>query len=440
MRLLCLSNGHGEDIIAVRILLALQQQPQPPELATLPIVGEGHAYAKLDIPLIGTVKAMPSGGFIYQDGRQLARDIQGGLVQLTLAQLRAVRAWVRQTSGGKEDDHPFAASSSPFILAVGDIVPLLFAWWSGAPYAFVGTAKSEYYLRDENGWLPRQSWWDDRLERWTGCIYHPWERWLLSRPNCKAVFPRDALTAQFLQQFGVPAFDLGNPMMDGLAWEEDDRALGEAARGADGLGLTITLIPGSRVPEAYANWALILQAVPGLLATLARPLALLAAIAPGLDLDHLEQQLLADRWQPLGAGMYQLGYGDKTATLALMPGRFAECLQRGDLAIAMAGTATEQFVGLGKPAIALVGSGPQFTAAFAEAQSRLLGASVTVVQSPSQVGTVVRELLQAPDLLQWITANGQQRMGNPGAAERIAACLMSPRIHLPTGKGSRTSP
>jgi len=39
----------------------------------------------------------------------------------------------------------------------------------------------------------------------------------------------------------------------------------------------------------------------------------------------------------------------------------------------MAGTATEQFVGLGKPAIAIPGIGPQFTAAFAEAQSRHLG-------------------------------------------------------------------
>jgi len=42
-------------------------------------------------------------------------------------------------------------------LSRGDIVPLLFAWLSGATYAFVGTAKSEYYLRDEAGPLPRQT-------------------------------------------------------------------------------------------------------------------------------------------------------------------------------------------------------------------------------------------------------------------------------------------
>ncbi|WP_254721672.1 hypothetical protein [Kovacikia minuta] len=95
------------------------------------------------------------------------------------------------------------------------------------PYAFVGTAKSEYYLRDEAGWLPRDSWWSDRLERWTGCVYHPWERWLMSRPNCKAVFPRDSLTAKVLRQYGIPAFDLGNPMMDGLEGRDGGWGMGD---------------------------------------------------------------------------------------------------------------------------------------------------------------------------------------------------------------------
>jgi uncharacterized protein (TIGR03492 family) len=442
MRLLCLSNGHGEDMIAVRILQALQHQAPDAELAALPIVGEGHAYAKLQIPLIGTVKAMPSGGFIYMDGRQLARDLQGGLVQLTLTQLRAIQGWGRDQaeSGPRGDRLATAESSSPsLILAVGDIVPLLFAWLSGVPYAFVGTAKSEYYLRDETGWLPRQSWWDDRLERWTGCIYHPWERWLLSRPHCKAVFPRDTITANILQQFGVPAVDLGNPMMDGLEWPQvspqnagDQHSEDNAADTGDPTTppialhpLTFALIPGSRIPEAYANWELILQALPGVLAALSRPLVLLAAIAPGLEADQLHQVLLDYRWQPTGEQTYQMGYGDQTATLELMPHRFAECLHRADLAIAMAGTATEQFVGLGKPVIAIVGQGPQFTRAFAEAQTRLLGASVTVVEQPSQVGAAIQTLLQDPDRLAWITHNGLRRMGTPGAAQRIAACLLT---------------
>ncbi len=82
MQLLCLSNGHGEDVIAVRILQELQRHPAAPELAALPLVGEGRAYSQLGVPIIGAAQAMPSGGFIYMDGRQLLRDVRGGLLQL----------------------------------------------------------------------------------------------------------------------------------------------------------------------------------------------------------------------------------------------------------------------------------------------------------------------------------------------------------------------
>jgi uncharacterized protein (TIGR03492 family) len=46
----------------------------------------------------------------------------------------------------------------------------------------------------------------------------------------------------------------------------------------------------------------------------------------------------------------------------------SDFLAWGDLALAMAGTATEQFVGLGKPALVIPGAGPQFTRLFAERQ------------------------------------------------------------------------
>ncbi len=433
MHLLCLSNGHGEDEIAVRILQALQQQSQPPEIAALPIVGEGHAYTRAGIPVIGTVKTMPSGGFIYMDSRQLARDIRGGLLQLTLAQIQAVRSWANEhgtTSVRSQKSSDRAASESVLILSVGDIVPLLFAWLSGIPYAFVGTAKSEYYIRDESGMLPRQSWWSDRLERWTGCIYHPWERWLMSRPNCKAVFPRDGITTKILQRYGVPAVDLGNPMMDGLAWQPtaSDTTMPDhelfASPGHSGLSLIIALLPGSRPPEAYANWEVILQAINGLIAQTERPLMLLAAIAPTLEEQILHQSLIKYRWQAINDMTYVVGVGAKQATLIMAENRFAEFLHRADLAIAMAGTATEQFIGLGKPAVIIPGDGPQFTPAFAEAQTRLLGTSVTLA-TVSQVAPAIQALLQNPDRLQLIAANGTRRMGEPGAARRIAQHLLT---------------
>ena len=418
MHLLCLSNGHGEDVIAVRILQELQRHPAALELAALPLVGEGRAYTQLGVPLIGSVRTMPSGGFIYMEGRQLMRDVQGGLLQLTWTQFKAVRRWSKR--GG-------------VILAVGDIVPLLFAWLSGAPYAFVGTAKSEYYLRDEAGWLPSRSRW----ELMFGSVYYPWERWLMRHPRCKAVFPRDKLTTETLQQWSIPAFDLGNPMMDGIYPEnpapifyESDSELKEMRR-----ALVVTLLPGSRAPEAYNNWQQIVRATAGFLDTFPeRSLLFLGAIAPALSLDPLRQTLEAQGWveQPAESTVSKLQLNDPTAlaftkkkaTLILTQDDYNLCLLKGDCCIAMAGTATEQFVGLGKPAIAIPGQGPQFTPAFAEAQTRLLGPSLILVEQPDKVASVVQQLLRDPDWLQLIAENGYQRMGEPGAAQRIANCLM----------------
>ncbi len=396
MKLLCLSNGHGEDAIGCRILKALQQQPHPPELAALPLVGAGQAYETLGIPIVASVKVMPSGGFVYMDGRQLARDLKGGLLPLTWSQFKAVRSW-RQGGG--------------VILAVGDILPLLFAWASGAPYAFVGTAKSEYYRRDEAGILPRRDWLG-RLGSRLGSAYWPWERWLMSRPACKAVFPRDHLTAETLKQLHIRAFDLGNPMMDDL---EPTGISFKPAHIAQPL--TIVLLPGSRAPEAYNNWERIVEAMSGVMLTFAnRPLLFLGAIAPGLSLERLASPLLAEGWKEQNGQFIQ-----QHATLVLTQTAFNDCLHEADVAIGMAGTATEQFVGLGKPAVTLIGRGPQFTPLFAKGQARHLGPSVTLIEKPTGVGKAIGSLLADPDRLHLIAENGRRRMGQPGAARKIAA-------------------
>ncbi|MGM3308264.1 lipid-A-disaccharide synthase-related protein [Anabaena sp. WFMT] len=422
LQLLVLSNGHGEDIIAVRILQELQRLSSPPDIFALPIVGEGRAYQQLNVPCIGSVQTMPSGGFIYMDSRQLMRDVRGGLVQLTWTQIQAIRRWVSsQTKLG----HKKA------ILAVGDIVPLLFAAVSGANYAFVGTAKSEYYVRDEVGLLPRKSK-SARWENFSGSIYHPWERFLMSRRRCCAVFPRDSLTTQILKKWSIPAFDLGNPMMDGLeSTLRTPRFYGADVEQQEIVRpLMVTLLPGSRATEAYANWEIIMIAVSAMSASWQdRDLVFLGAIAPGLDINILAQTLQIHGWQRSTVSPVQLSDPDciifkqKNAYLILTQTAYNDCLHLGDLAIAMAGTATEQFIGLGKPAIAIPGQGPQYNPAFAEAQSRLLGVSLTVVNQPAEVLQVVQSLFKNPDLIQTIAENGVQRMGQPGAAKRIAECL-----------------
>ena len=245
----------------------------------------------------------------------------------------------------------------------------------------------------------------------------------MSHRRCRAVFPRDSLTTKVLQQSGVPAVDLGNPMMDRL--EPTHPVLQQAIP-----VLKILLLPGSRPPEVYRNWELILQAVTGLMvAWHDRPLLFLAAIAPNLDLEPFCQPLVKAGFSkaPLSKGGWEdltETFQQKDASIILTQYAYNDCLHQAQIAIAMAGTATEQFIGLGKPAIIIPGQGPQFTYAFAEAQSRHLGQSTILVQHPHQVAETIASLLSDPQRLQIIAENGFRRMGKPGAARRIAEYLV----------------
>ena len=396
MKLLVLSNGHGEDIIAVRIIEQLQNITSNLEITALPIVGQGYAYNKSNIPLAGRVQQMPSGGFIYMGGNPLWEDVRGGLIQLTIEQLKLVRQW------GKKDTA---------ILAVGDIVPLLYSWFSGANYAFVGTAKSDYYLRDETDWLSQTS----SLEKKFGSVYLPWERWLMSRNACKAVFPRDSLTTANLQKWSIPAYDLGNPMMDEIA---------TSSQPEKSTKLSILLLAGSRMPEALNNWQQILSSLFTIMEALPpEKLEFLGAIAPALDLQIFIKAAVKNGWQIIEEKTLVAILACGNSTLVLSQNSYEQFLQQADIAIAMAGTATEQFVGLGKPAVIMPGVGPQFTYAFAEAQSRLLGCSIVMVENPEQVGNAIAQTVQDTEKLLQIALNGKRRMGEAGAAGRIALCL-----------------
>ncbi|WNC22423.1 lipid-A-disaccharide synthase-related protein [Thermosynechococcus sp. PP22] len=390
-RLLCLSNGHGEDAIASSILQALRQRCPHLDLMALPLVGLGSAYTRLGIPVLQPRKILPSGGFIYMDLRQLWRDLRAGLLGLLGAQVRAIQRWQRFSAG--------------HLLAVGDIVPLLLAYGTGGTYSFIGTAKSDYYLYDTTG---RPYRWG---MGWAGSDYLPWERWLWRSPRCRGIFVRDELTAKGLRQFGYTVHYCGNPMMD-LVMPPPERSPFTTR--------TIVLLPGSRAPEAYRNWQQILRVLapyPD------QPLTCLAAVSPSLDLRMLEQSL--EGWQPIASALpqtsaWQLGQQQ----LILSSHHFREFLHWAEGGIALAGTATEQCVGLGKPVITFAGAGPQFTREFASRQKRLLGDSIFLLDDPQEAIPTLWQIWEDATLLARIAANGKERMGDPGASDRIAEQLL----------------
>lgn len=391
---LFLSNGHGEDAINCQILQALKASCSDVNVSAMPIVGDGSAYARSHVPIIGPKTKMPSGGVFYMNPLFLLKDIGAGLIVLTWQQLQAV---------GRHSRH------CDLVVATGDIVSASIAHLTCRPYIIFLSAHSSYY--------------DGRVN--LGLIL--WQ--LLSSPQCLAVFTRDTLTAADLNQQGLKKAEfVGSPVMDNLHSTGKNLQLMPGVR-------TIALLPGSRLPEASNNLVLLLQLVKEVAAVSSVPVQFRAALVPSLmpELDDIAQR---SGWQLRAQKLVfpgiKLPGGNQKSEVEVIcyADAFAEILQQSSLVIGMTGTAIEQAVGLGKPVITVPGSGPSFTYRFAEAQNRLLGNSVRVVGTKSANSDILKEAalaidrtLQDESYLASCVKNGLERMGRSGGSSKIANYL-----------------
>lgn len=424
--LLFISNGHGEDLNGSLICAAVQSLAPQLALAALPIVGGGGAYRRKGLPLLLQGRDLPSGGMVYQ-GWNLWKDLASGWLSQTLAQLRAARSLGRRYR---------------LVLSVGDHVPLLFAWLTGRPTVVFLVSTSSYY----EGRL--------RLSRLT--------RWLCNRSAVRLVLCRDAFTARDLQAQGLAkARFLGYPIMDALGIPAQNASAENASaepspepspdpsseQRPELSAIPIALLPGSRQPEAQANLVLLLQ-VCERLAQLEpdRPWLFEAAVVPGTAGPQLEQQLAHSGWTITPDAISGDALVKGSLRVSLRSDAFAAILQRSRLVLGMAGTAVEQAVGLGKPVVQLVGRGPQFSYAFAEAQMRLLGEAVFTVGN-SAAGTreihgaaaLILQLLADPDLPQLCHQCGLERVGPPGGSTAIAQALLEQLGQLGPLGGDRSA-
>jgi uncharacterized protein (TIGR03492 family) len=214
----------------------------------------------------------------------------------------------------------------------------------------------------------------------------------------------------------VPALAPGNPMMDGLEPAALPAALASSRR--------LVLLCGSRLPEALRNFERLLSALQGLAPE--RDTLVLCPIGATPAPEQLAPLLRARGFLPVavpgGSGADQ-AWRRGAMVLLLGRGCFPRWSGWGEIGLATAGTATEQLVGLGLPALSLPGPGPQFKLAFARRQSRLLGGAVQVCSSPGALSGRLRELLLDPAAVRQLGRVGRRRMGSPGGSERLAALL-----------------
>ena len=386
MKVLFLSNGHGEDLNASLILGALRSREPSLQIGAMPLVGMGNAYRRLQVEIIGPTQNLPSGGIIYLNPWNWVKDITSGLIGLTLQQIKAVF---------KEK------TNCDLLIAVGDIVPIAIAYLTGRPFVAFIVSTSSYY---------------------EGKLRLPWiTEFCLRSPRCQRVFTRDQFTAEDLQQRGIKkAIFAGYPIMDVLQSGNNDLEL-------DPNLPMIALLPGSRLPEAIHNLQLQLRACEAI--ALKRPIQFRAALVPSVTEENLQALAQKMGWHYSGSG--KLVNPAQNLSVICYWDAFADILQQCNLAIGMAGTAVEQAVGLGKPVVQIPGAGPQFTYAFAEAQMRLLGSSVkTIGKSPNDdsllenVAKNIDKILDDSDYLETCLQNGKQRVGDAGGSVGIAQGIL----------------
>ncbi len=425
-RLLYISNGHGEDNHSSHIIRTLKAIRPDLEIVALPIVGEGNDYQKLGVPIIGPTYVLPSGGFTFMNRLRLINDIRAGLLTMTWKQYQAMKHHIDQVD---------------FVAATGDAVGQSFAYLSGKPFvSFISPLSATY----------------------EGTLKVDFVLWnIMKSERCKAIFTRDAYTAEDLRKQGLDKIHFGGiPALDRLKPTDKDLQLAADDK-------MVALLPGSRTVEAVENLKLEMQMVLEI-AQLRPDLKFRAALVPSVfaEVEKIVDQADGDRWmdwqvetqqvqtQQVQTTEAQDKTQDKTqeigeqvpwlrlhhtgtpdypneATILCYKDAFSDIAYRTDLVIGMAGLAVNHAMAIGKPIVQIAGKGPQFTYAFAEAQQRLLGLSVQTIgerpATPAILQAAARCVVKTLDDKEYLHAcveNGRQRFGPFGASARIAESIL----------------
>lgn len=380
MRLLFISNGHGEAAIADRIAEEVRRIAPDTQIDHMALVGDSRARFMNEV---GPRRTMPSGGLIAMGNvGNIVRDVRGGLLGLTLAQRRFIKN-ARGTYDGA--------------VAIGDVFAMLMTLASRVPTTYVGTAKSVLVAP-----------------------YGPMERRAIKR--AAHVFVRDEMTAEHLRRHGVPALAPGNVIVDLFAVEDDPRADDAVA----GFDPALAVFPGSR-ENAYEDGAF-LQRVIARCARVRPTLGAVFSVAPLLDATRFaasardagfDVRVRNDERIPFEAAL------DGRVVLRAWRGEIGVLLRRVKLVVGQAGTANEAAAAAGVPVVAFELAADRKTHWYRMRQHGLLGEALTVLPADVDVAAAgVLDLLDNESRRIRMGAIGRARMGAPGGAAAIARAIV----------------
>ncbi|MBL1210755.1 lipid-A-disaccharide synthase-related protein [Geminocystis sp. GBBB08] len=388
-KILFISNGHGEDLNSSLMAEALLSVDHNLTIHAFPIVGEGKSYINKNITIVAPLQSMPSGGIFYLNILNLIQDLYSGLIALTIKQIITLNK---------------IKNNYDLVIAVGDIVPLFFAYLTGKNYLNFLVANSSYY---------------------EGKLKLPFlTKLLLRSPRCQLIFTKDKFTSEDLQAQGLTkTICEGYPIMDGLKPTEKNLNLSSEIP-------MIALLPGSRLPEALHNLSLQLEVCETLVKISRKSWQFRAALVPSITDNHLKSIANNLNWH-YDSGIFSQEINGKNIFVRVYNDAFADIILQCNLVLGMAGTAVEQAVGLGKPIIQIPGKGPQFTYRFAEAQMRLLGSSTVTIEDDRDKTVICQktalkiiEIIEDREFLANCINNGKERIGDRGASLKMAKKIL----------------
>ena len=395
--LLFISNGHGEDVIASEIIKRFLKKIKNKNIEVLPLVGNGNVFNTIkskNFRKIGYLKELPSGGFSNQSFRGFLLDLFAGFLIDNLRNFLIVK---------QKSKHNCK------IIAVGDFLPLLYAWSSECEFSFIGTPKSDHTWSSGPGWAL-----SDFYHKLKGSEWDPWEMFLMTSQRCKNIILRDKITANNLIKKNIDAKYLGNPMMDFVNVTNDKISNIISFK-------RIILLVGSRYPEALKNLDNFLDCLQDF--DLFKDLVILLPLSNNANVTQIQTYLNKYGFIKQSKVKFQIDedsvWENRGKYILIGKGKFNLWANMANVGLSNAGTATEQIAGLGIPSLSLPGSGPQFTKSFAKRQSRLLGGSVMVCKNKKillkRLNLLLREKVHRLDQAKI----GRQRMGESGASKKI---------------------
>lgn len=382
--ILFVSNGHGEDVVAVRVASALLRLRPGLRLAAFPLVGIGAPYLSAGIDCLGPRRTLPSGGLLMHSLPLLIGDLRAGFLGLTASQLG------------------FLARQRPdMLVVVGDVYAQLLSGLVRAPCRFViQTLVSAHHADGLAYSMPTRVF----MERIT------WLERMLMRYRASRVYVRDQVTEIALRDAGLShVVSLGNPIADELE--------GAPPRALAGHQRVVAMLPGSRgyAGEALALMLSALERLPG-----ETPLGAVAWSGGEVSAPAGWQLSTPD---PADRGLVAVLCKGALRTLVYRD-RFADVLQAARLVMGTSGTANEQAVAVGRPVVAFPVP-PHYSNAFLANQKRLLGPALTVTNAaPAAVAEAARRWLDDPATGERAGKQGRARIGGPGGSAAIAADIL----------------